>query len=115
MLSRSLLFKIASLLSFLVAVYHAIGIFYAVNSSPPLRHLVFVVVCLVCCYGFLKRPKYFIYFFFVLLVQQLYSHGWSLLFHWFHGKIDWISLLLLIILPALFYLLARDAKNKMRS
>jgi len=109
----SLPLKVASLLSIVVALYHVIGIFYPINSSPPWRHFSFTCVSLFCSYGFAKRPKYFIYFFFLLLVQQYYSHGGYLLSQWFdYGKIDWISLVLLLLLPILFYSLLMDRKSQ---
>ena len=108
---RSELFKIASLLSMAVAVFHLVGIFYPINSSPSWRHLLFVFIALFCSYGLVKRPKYFAYFFFLLIVQQFYSHGGSLISQWSkHQTIDWVSLLLLIFLPVIFLNLILDSK-----
>src|SRR5258706_13107416 len=110
MLNRSLLFKITSLLSIAIAVYHLIGVFYSINSSPPWRHFIFACVCLFCGYGFTKRPKYFVYFFFALVAQQYYSHGSSLWSQWFrYAKIDWISLALLTSMSIILYNLIVDA------
>ncbi len=112
---RYWLFKVISILSVVIAIYHFVGIFYPINSSPPWRHSIFVCVCLFCCYGFVKRPKYFNYFFFVLLVQQFYSHGLYLLSQWSdYNKVDWISLLLLVFLPVIFFALIIDLKSKSR-
>jgi hypothetical protein len=113
MTKRQTFFKVAAILSLLVATYHFIGIFYPINSSPPRRHAVFVFVCLFCCYGILKRPKYFIYVFFVLVVQQFYSHGSNFLQQWFdYNKIDWLSLVLLPFLVFIFYNLVLDSRSK---
>lgn len=110
---RRWLFRIAAFLSIGVSIYHSAGIFYPVDSSPPWRHAVFVVVSLFCCYGLVKRPGYFIYFFFVLLAQQFYSHGSYLIRQWYDlHKIHWISVVLLLILPVIFYSLVVDKRNK---
>ena len=36
---RYWLFKVLSILSVVIAIYHFVGIFYPINSSPPWRHL----------------------------------------------------------------------------
>src|ERR1041385_2783035 len=72
MVYRQLLFKVVSVLSLVIAAYHFVGIFYQINSSPSWRHALFVCICLFCYYGFAKRPKYFIYIFLALSVQQFY-------------------------------------------
>jgi hypothetical protein len=113
MADRQLLFKILSVLAFVLAAYHFVGIFYQINPSPPWRHALFVCICLLCSYGFIKRPKYFAYIFLALCVQQFYSHGSFLLSQWSdYSKVDWISLLLLIFLPVIFAALVRDSKTK---
>jgi hypothetical protein len=113
MVFREWLFKIVSALSLIIAVYHTVGILYPINSSPPSRHFVFVFICLICVYGFIKRPKVFIYFFFILLVQQFISHGRSLIVQWSdYNTIDWVSLLLLILMPFIFFNLFIDLKSK---
>jgi hypothetical protein len=113
MVYREWLFKIVSALCLIIAAYHLVGIFYPINASPSWRHFVFVGICLVCVYGFIKRPKFFVYFFFVLLVQQFISHGQSLKTQWFdYNEIDWISLLLLIFMPFLLVSLFIDSKSK---
>jgi phosphoglycerol transferase MdoB-like AlkP superfamily enzyme len=110
---RPWLFNVAAGLSLVIAAYHVTGIFYPINSSPPWRHFIFACICLFCFYGFIKRPVYFTYFFFVLLIQQVYSHGSFLLSQWHdYNKVDWISLLLLIFLPVLFFNLLLDLRSK---
>jgi hypothetical protein len=110
---RVLLFRIASALSLATVVYHVVGIFFAVDSSPAWRHSIFVGVGLFCCYGLTRRPWYFVYFFFVLLVQQYYSHGSFLLSQWTErNKIHWISVLLLIMLPVIFVSLVIDQRQE---
>jgi hypothetical protein len=111
MVYREWLFKIVSVLCLFIGAYHVVGIFYPINSSPPLRHGVFVGVCLICAYGFIKRSKFFIYFFSALLVQQFISHGGSLITQWFdYRELDWISLLILIFMPFVLINLFIDLK-----
>ena len=99
---RTWLFKGAFAFSLAAAVYHLVGVFYPINSSPPWRHGVFVGVCLFCSYGFTTRPKYFVYLFAVLFVQQVFSHGQYLVTRWMdHNRVDWNSLVLLTFMPIL--------------
>ncbi len=100
MVFRDRLFKVVTVVSLLIAMYHLVGIFFPINESPPWRHAVFVIVCIFCAYGFIKRPTYFIYLFAVLFLQQFFSHGQSLVFQWSeYHKIDWVSFMLLIFMP----------------
>jgi hypothetical protein len=110
---RPLLFRIASILAFIAAGYHFIGLFYPVNSAPQWRHALFVVIDSLCAYGLIKRPKYFIYFFFLFLAQQFYTHGGRLLSQWNdHHTIDWISILVLLFMPTVFIQLIIERKNR---
>jgi hypothetical protein len=113
---RTGLFKTGSFLLLVAAVYHLTGIFYPIypiNSSPVWRHTLFACVDLFCVYGLLKRPTYFVYFFFSLMVQQFYSHGGSLIQQWNENHmIDWISLLILIILPVFFINLILESRSR---
>jgi hypothetical protein len=112
---RIWLFKIVSVLSAVIGLYHAICIFYPLDSSPGWRHAIFVCISLFCFYNFKNRPEYFVYFFFAVLIQQAYSHGSYLLRQWNdYGKIDWISVLLLIFLPVVFFNLVIDSRSRAR-
>ncbi len=106
------LFKIVSIIFLLVAIYHFVGIFYKVNTSPLWRNALFVGINIFCVYGFLKRPKYFTPFLAGLTVQQLYSHGESLIKLWTEQKqIDWLSLGDIIFLPLVFILLLSNSRD----
>lgn len=110
---RPLLFRIASLLAFIAAAYHFIGLFYPVNSAPLWRHLLFIFIDSLCAYGLMKRPNYFVYFFFLFLVQQFYTHGGRLLNQWNdHHTIDWISILVLLFMPTVFVNLILELKQR---
>jgi len=93
-------------LSIIVAIYHFVGIFYKINDSSVWRHILFIVICIVCVYGLSKRPFWFIFFFFLLVLQQLYSHGSYLVWFWQNEhRIHWISATVVIAMPIIFTLL----------
>ena len=99
--------------SFLVvaAAYHLLGIFVKINDDPPWRHALFVGVDLLFAYGLLKRPPYFSWLFLLFLGQQYFTHGGKLLRRWEQqGTVDWISLVVLVLLPVVFYFLRKDAQ-----
>lgn len=103
MMNRQLLFKIASGLSLIVGLFHLTGVFYPVNEAPVWRHIIFVFVNFISVYGFLKRPKWFIYAFIPLLFQQFYSHGSVFYNKWtIHSEVGYIDGALLILLPIFF-------------
>jgi hypothetical protein len=117
MTSRQRFFRVCSILAIIVAIYHAVGVFYPINASPPWRHTIFVGVCLFCAYGFEKRPKNFIYVFGALAVQQFFSHGSYMIEQW-NGAHDihWISVALLLVLPVIFFnLLAENRESRIQN
>lgn len=94
-------------------LFHFTGVFYKVNDAPQWRHILFVVINLFSIYGFLKRPRFFVFFFCALLVQQYYSHGSQLINVWLEKKeIHWISLFDLLLLPVVTLALIEDYKSK---
>ncbi len=106
-------FRIFALFFIAAAVYHFAGLFYPVNSAPVWRHGLFVVINLLFAWGMLKRPAWFIYVFFVLLLQQLYGHGSALLNHWHQTQhLAWIDLAVVIATPVMFTLLLWEHLNK---
>jgi hypothetical protein len=109
--TRSIVFKAFALLFCFTAIYHLVGAFVKINELPVWRHLLFAGINLFCVYGFLKRPKYFIYLLALLMVQQYYSHGTTLIQLWNEKKeIDWISVFDLLILPIALICLIKDRK-----
>ena len=111
--ARNNLFITLTALCGVTAIYHVVGVFYVINDSPPWRHLLFVAINLLCAYGFLKRPQFFVYLFAILLVQQFYSHGSSIVNMWVEKKqIDWISIAVLIFLPVALVSLFEDYRLK---
>ena len=99
-------------ISFIVMLYHIKGIFHPTTLTPAWRHGIFVLINIICIYGLLKRPIWFIWFVAILTLQQWYSHGSYALELWqIENKIHWISLAVIIFLPLLLTLLIIERKN----
>ena len=115
---RERIFQVFALFFLITAVYHFAGLFYPVNDSPKWRHALFIAINLFCAYGILKRPAWFVYLFFVLLLQQLYSHGSSMVNSWVATgsyKNSLIDLLVVVTTPLIFMLLVYDLIKTNRS
>lgn len=115
MMKKNTLF-IAFAIFFLVAsVYHIVAIFFKINTSPIWRNILFIFINLFTAWGLWKRPSLFIYFFAALMLQQLYSHGSDLINEWtLQNKIDYISILVLLLMPTIFVLLFLDKIGKLK-
>jgi hypothetical protein len=96
------------------AGYHLVALFIKINDSPAWRNLLFVVINLFVAYCLIKRFRWFIFVFVLLMIQQFCSHGSDLLNLW-HSQhvIDWMSLLVLLILPTIFVFLLLDRSGKL--
>lgn len=78
-------------------------------EAPTWRHLLFAGINLLCVAGLLRRPWYFVPPFGVLLAQQVWSHGGSLLRSFAPGqRIDWPSAAVVVVMPLAFALLVVD-------
>jgi len=60
-----------------------------------------------------RRPRWFIWIFGLLLVQQLYSHGLDLVRAW-PERIDWNSVVVLLGLPLVALALGRARVRRQR-
>jgi hypothetical protein len=110
--TRIFLFRIFAGLSAGAAIFHLVNLLYRFDHSPAWRHIMFFFVGVICVYGFLVRPKYFLILFALLLIQQYYSHGSSLVNNWIDDqKINWINIGVLIIMPPALVLLIQDYKQ----
>jgi hypothetical protein len=77
-------------------------------DSPPLRHAVFVVLNLFVAVGLHWRPPGFAILFSLLTLQQLESHGAALVSAFRdEGRIDWMSVGVLLVMPLTAYALLR--------
>ncbi len=100
------------IISFIAMLYHIKAIFYPIILTPSWRHSIFVLVNIICIYGLLKRPKWFIWFVSILTLQQWYSHGSYAIHLWqLENKIHWISIADVLLLPLLIIFLIFDRKN----
>ena len=107
----SIFFGLA-MLGFAALIYHIVGVIHQFDATPAWRHAIFIGFCGVCIYGLLKRHEWFVWFFGVLTIQQLYSHGSHFLKQLNDGKINWIDVAVVIITPIVFILLLADRKTK---
>lgn len=116
MISKKQVFHLATFLTFIVGSYHLIGIFYKVNDATPAHHALFTVINFICVYGFIKRPKFFVFAFGVLVIQQYYSHGSSLIEHWqTYHTINWIDFFILFFAPIFLVYLVIDWRERFQS
>ena len=107
--SKSIIFYFYAMVSLFVALYHINKYFYLSVSESATRHLIFIGICTICVFGFVKRPLWFVYFFGALVLQQLYSHGNHLLMQWdvIH-RINYIDLVVVVMMPVIFVSLLRN-------
>ena len=111
--TSKIFFYVAALASVVALFIHAKGFFYPTELTPAWRHALFVFINIICIYGFLKRPKWFIWFVVILTLQQCFSHGSYALHLWqAENKIHWISVCDVIFLPVLVCLLFIERKTK---
>jgi hypothetical protein len=97
----------------IAAAYHFVGIFGNVNDDPAWRHALFAGIDLGLAYGLLKRPRHFSWFFLAFLIQQYYTHGAKFINRWeVQATVDWISLLVLLVLPVVFFFLRKEEKAR---
>lgn len=74
------------------------------NGSSPARHAVFVVVNVVCCAGFVWRPRAFRVLFGALALQQVASHGGDVL-NAATGAVAASDIVVALAMPAMWALL----------
>jgi hypothetical protein len=107
------LFRLFAAFWGIAALYHFVGTFLPINQDPVWRHALFTGINLLFGYGLLKRPRYFTSAFLIFMVQQFGSHGNKILARWQQeGRLDLISLLVLLILPLVYYFLWKERKIK---
>lgn len=81
------------------------------EPAPPWRHVLFAAINVAAAVGMARRPRGFVLAFAVLLAQQLYSHGTALVSTCRSDhRVDWASVVVLVVMPAAFALLVRDAR-----
>jgi hypothetical protein len=94
-------FGFAALFHLAVVLWPRIG-----EGGSPIRHGVFVLVDSSVTIGFFKRPRFFFWLFCALGLQQIFSHGSAFLIAYTaEHRLDWQSLLVLVIIPIAGWLL----------
>jgi hypothetical protein len=113
--SRESLFRILAVLSAGAAVYHAAAFFHPAFGigGAHWRHAVFCAIDFLCAWYIFRRPRWFVWAFSLLTIQQLCSHGARAWMLWrTEGRLDWLSFAVLIVMPCALALLMRDALDR---
>jgi len=108
--ARHILFIVFAALAFAAMLYHTIGAVQPFDDTPASRHTIFIGVCTICTYGLLKRPRWFVWFFGILTVQQLYSHGSHLIILLQQSRFNIIDAAVILLTPVVFILLLKERK-----
>lgn len=111
--ARHIVFVIFAVFGFAAMLYHTAGAVKPFDETPAWRHTLFIGICTICIYGLLKKPKWFVWFFGILMVQQLYSHGSHFIKLLQGDKINFIDAAVIIFMPLIFILLLMDRKPKL--
>jgi len=119
MTARVIAFRLFAAGCVAAAVYHAVGIAAPtlVEHAPAWRHALFVGINAGLAAGFLLRPRWFVYAFALLVVEQVYGHGLRAVEIWgAERRVDWPSVIVLATMPVMLALLVAEAREgKMRS
>jgi hypothetical protein len=101
-----------ALLAFAAMVYHIIGAIKPFDATPAWRHSLFIGINIICMYGLLKRPIWFVWFWGLLTLQQFYGHGSHFFKSLGEDKFIWIDFGVLLLMPLIFILLLTERKIK---
>jgi hypothetical protein len=117
-MSREILFRIFATVFLAAAAYHAAACLHPAFSlgGSPARHAAFAVIDAMCAWGLLCRPRWFVVVFGALTAEAIWSHGkraWILLEA--EQRIDWISLLVVLLVPCVLVFLIKDAVDRRRN
>ena len=115
---RTRAFRVAAAAAATAAAYHATAIAvpaFARIAYPPgyptWRHVVFVLIDANLAWLLLRRPIWLIWPYSVLTAQVIYSHGgWAWRLWHAHGRIDPISVAMVIGVPLVLGLLVADRR-----
>jgi hypothetical protein len=107
-----LISKYAWIVFVAAAIYHLLSIFVKLNNSTTLRNELFILINLWCAFEVKRGKKYFIILFAILFIQQVYSHGDSLLKNLNENKIDWLSVIVILTMSSIFWALLSSLNKK---
>ncbi len=113
--TSSLILKISSIGFIAAACYHLLAIFFELNNSTGWRNILFVVINLWCAFEIRKTRKYFIVLFTVLFVQQVISHGSSVIENMHEHNTDWLSIFVLAAILIIYAALMFSASVKFKT
>jgi hypothetical protein len=91
------------------ALFHLYAI--ATHVAPLWRHALFAAINLAVVWGCWRRPRWFVWVFAPLLLQQLYSHGGDL-WQAYPESIDWSSLMVVVWMPIVALALWRSRHER---
>jgi hypothetical protein len=109
------MFVAFALLAFAAMLYHTYGALKPFDATPAWRHSLFIAINIICIYGLLKRPDWFVCFWAILSLQQLYSHGSHFLKLLSENKFTLIDFGVLLLMPLIFVLLLIDRKSSVNT
>ena len=110
--TRHKIFIVFAILFFAPLCYHMAGAIKPFDATPVWRHTLFIGINVICIYGLLKRPNWFVWFFGILTLQQLYSHGSHFINLVRENKVNLIDAAVLLLMPVVFILLLKDRKTE---
>lgn len=106
------MFAVFALLAFAAMLYHVYGATKSFDDTPSWHHSLFIGINIICIYGLLKRPVWFAWFWGLLTIQQLYSHGSHFVRLLSENKFTGIDFGVLLLMPLIFILLLKYKKIK---
>jgi hypothetical protein len=113
--TRKMVFMVFAALAFAAMLYHTIGAVQPFDATPVWRHTLFIGINTICIFGLLKRPKWFVWFWGILTIQQLYSHGSHFINLLQQHKFNFIDAGVVLLMPIIFILLLKDKKSTIPS
>jgi hypothetical protein len=110
-------FRIIALLFGVAGVYHLVGFINPnlVVQSPHWRHGLFIIINLIGVCLILTRPSWIVYPFLLMTIQVIFSHGTRALKWWNNNKIDWISLMVIVLMPIILSLIVYEQLNNKKN
>ena len=110
----SWILKISSIGFILAACYHVLAIFIDLNNSVVWRNLLFVAINAWCAFETRRLKPYFIVVFTILFVQQLFSHGSSVIRNLHDHRFDWLGVFVLAAITIIYLALIVSAIDKFK-
>jgi hypothetical protein len=107
--TSAFILKIAAIGFATAACYHFLVIFFKLNDSPVWRNLLFTGINIWCSFEITKVRSFFVILFTLLFLQQLYSHGSSIINNYNEQNADWLSIFVLLFLTIVYISLVISA------